>query len=69
MVTALVGDASQVFARQDTGRARQGHTARGEDPQRLVQGCRRQATVRQFKRLGRKPTPAASHGFTGREWS
>jgi hypothetical protein len=54
MVLAVAGDASQVLAREDTGGARTGHTARGDVPQRLVQDTSIQATVVQFKQPTRK---------------
>jgi hypothetical protein len=69
MVPAVAGDASQVLARQDTGGARTGHVARGDDPQRLVQGISIQATVVQFKRSTRKRGHSESHGMTGLRWS
>jgi len=45
MVPAVVGDAAQVRAREDTGGARTGHAARSDDPQRLIQGISIQAIV------------------------
>lgn len=55
------------YARARHGSA-DGHAARGDDPQRPVQGISIQATVAQFRRPKRKGGRSESHGTTDLRW-